>query len=126
MTSPRIFVCRGALVWHVRCCARAATAQLRAPHHRGVQMSLFEPLFGHIDRGNSGAKVREAEAFNDEHAFARYRYMLQTAPPETIEQAHADAFARLTPTQRRLALAELAKVTPSSQEDALYTGAEDP
>jgi hypothetical protein len=28
----------------------------------------------------------------DEQAIARYRYMLKTAPPETIEQAHAEAF----------------------------------
>ena len=38
----------------------------------------------------------------DEQAIERYRYMLNTAPPETIEQAHAEAFARLTPEQRRL------------------------
>jgi hypothetical protein len=30
---------------------------------------------------------------SDEQAIARYRYMLKTAPPETIEQAHAEAFA---------------------------------
>ena len=36
----------------------------------------------------------------DEQAIARYRYMLKTAPPETIEQAHAEAFAHLTPEHR--------------------------
>ena len=40
----------------------------------------------------------------DEPAVARYRYLLRTAPPEAIEQAHAEAFAQLTPEQRRLAL----------------------
>ena len=33
----------------------------------------------------------------DDQAIARYHYMLKTAPPETIEQAHAEAFAKLSP-----------------------------
>lgn len=45
----------------------------------------------------------------DEEALARYRYLLQTAPPEAIEQAHAEAFARLTPEQRRLVLQRLSE-----------------
>ncbi|CAA9576003.1 MAG: hypothetical protein AVDCRST_MAG18-2553 [uncultured Thermomicrobiales bacterium] len=53
----------------------------------------------------------------DEQAVERYRYMLRTAPPEAIEQAHEEAFARLTPEQRRLALDELTK-TASPQERA--------
>jgi hypothetical protein len=51
----------------------------------------------------------------DEQALARYRYMLQTAPPEDIERAHEEAFARLTPDQRRQALAALAQVVPPSE-----------
>lgn len=51
----------------------------------------------------------------DEQAVARYRYMLQTAPSEEIERAHEEAFARLTPDQRRQALAALAQVVPSSE-----------
>ena len=45
----------------------------------------------------------------DEQALARYRYMLATAPPEDIERAHEEAFARLTPEQRRQALGALAQ-----------------
>jgi hypothetical protein len=41
--------------------------------------------------------------------------MLQTAPPEDIERAHEEAFARLTPDQRRQALAALAQVVPPSE-----------
>ena len=38
----------------------------------------------------------------DEQALQRYRYMLKTAPPETIEQAHEEAFAKLRrPSERR-------------------------
>ena len=51
----------------------------------------------------------------DEQALARYRYMLQTAPPEEIERAHEEAFARLTPDQRRQALAALAQVVPPGE-----------
>ena len=51
----------------------------------------------------------------DEQAVARYRYMLQTAPPEEIERAHEEAFARLTPDQRRQALAALAQVVPPGE-----------
>ena len=45
----------------------------------------------------------------DEQAVERYRYMLRTAPPDAIERAHEEAFAKLTPEQRRLALDELTK-----------------
>ena len=56
---------------------------------------------------------------SDAQAVARYRYMLQTAPPETLEQAHTEAFAKLTPEQRRLALQQLADLTPESERAAL-------
>ncbi len=47
--------------------------------------------------GGTSAGNQAVEKSADEQALARYRYMLQTAPPETIEQAHAEAFAKLTP-----------------------------
>ena len=53
-----------------------------------------------------GGHVRGAQS-EDEAAIARYQYMLKTAPPETIEQAHAEAFAKLTPPQRQMVLKEL-------------------
>ena len=53
-----------------------------------------------------------SEASADEQAIERYRYLLRTAPPETIEQAHAEAFAQLTPEQRRRVLASLADAVP--------------
>jgi hypothetical protein len=51
----------------------------------------------------------------DEQALARYRYMLATAPPEEIERAHEEAFARLTPEQRRQALQALAQHVPPGE-----------
>ncbi|HKP51395.1 MAG TPA: hypothetical protein VJ183_01955 [Chloroflexia bacterium] len=55
------------------------------------------------------------EELTDEQAVERYRYMLRTAPPDAIEQAHAEAFARLTPEQRRAVLEELTKAAPEER-----------
>lgn len=63
----------------------------------------------------------------DAIAVERYRYMLKTAPPETLEQAHAEAFSRLTPEQRRMALASLASATPENERQAAQqVSADDP
>jgi hypothetical protein len=51
----------------------------------------------------------------DEAAVERYRYMLRTAPPETVEQAHAEAFAKLTPEQRQKVLADLSSEVPPAE-----------
>jgi hypothetical protein len=59
---------------------------------------------------------------SDEQAIERYRYMLRTAPPETIEQAHAEAFARLTESQRRAVLQGLKEVTPPREQAAAAAG----
>lgn len=57
----------------------------------------------------------------DEQAVARYRYMLQTAPPETIEEAHAEAFGKLTPEQRQMVLGELSKTLPENERRTQYS-----
>ena len=49
---------------------------------------------------------------DDELAIERYRYLLRTAPPQTIEQVHAEAFSRLTEPQRQQVLAELSAGLP--------------
>jgi hypothetical protein len=54
----------------------------------------------------------------DEQAIDRYRYLLRTAPPETIEEAHAEAFSKLTPEQRRMVLDELRASAPASERDS--------
>ena len=58
---------------------------------------------------------------NDRQAIERYRYMLRTAPPEAIERAHEEAFAQLSPEQRRAVLDEL-----SRQVDPSEIGGDDP
>jgi hypothetical protein len=51
----------------------------------------------------------------DEQAIERYRYLLRTAPPDKIEEAHAEAFAQLTPDQRQQVLTQLAAAVPPSE-----------
>ena len=54
----------------------------------------------------------------DEQAVERYRYLLRTAPPEAIEEAHAEAFAQLAPEQRRLVLEGLSRdLSPRERTD---------
>jgi hypothetical protein len=62
----------------------------------------------------------------DEQAIARYRYMLQTAPPETIEEAHREAFEKLTPEQRQMLLQQLSTQVPASERAAYGQNADDP
>jgi hypothetical protein len=55
----------------------------------------------------------------DEQAIERYQYLLRTAPPEALEQAHAEAFARLTPDQRAEVLRRFsASLSPAELADA--------
>jgi hypothetical protein len=62
----------------------------------------------------------------DGQALQRYRYMLRTAPPEMIEQAHEEAFAKLTPSQRAQVLRELSAETPEGERVALAGARDDP
>ena len=41
--------------------------------------------------------------------------MLRTAPPDDIERAHAEAFAQLSPEQRRVVLQELSQQVPPAE-----------
>jgi hypothetical protein len=84
-------------------------------------MGILDKLFG---RGEA-PQPRPAEwpgagapQSADEQAIARYRYMLKTAPPETIEQAHAEAFAKLTPEQRNMLLQQLSADMPDAERRA--------
>jgi hypothetical protein len=63
--------------------------------------------------GAAGAAGQGRSA--DDVAIERYRYLLRTAPPDAVEQAHAEAFAQLTPEQRRTVLAELGASVPPAE-----------
>jgi hypothetical protein len=88
-------------------------------------MGLLSRLLGSDDeRAPSRRFVPRPEARSpvgatDARAIERYRYMIKTAPPETIQQAHAEAFERLTPEQRRQLLHVLARVSPASESRLL-------
>lgn len=91
-----------------------------AQNRYGAQPHSPQPLGASTWSRSAGQTPRQP---SDEQALARYRYMLQTAPPEALEQAHEEAFAQLTPEQRRMALEQLAQATPENERAAL---SEDP
>ncbi|WP_345150365.1 hypothetical protein [Arthrobacter ginkgonis] len=77
-----------------------------APHDQGQYPGSSQP------KAAPGAPAASAE---DRAAIAKYRYMLQTAPPQDMERAHAEAFARLTPQQRALLQQELSDGLPPAE-----------
>ncbi len=79
-------------------------------------MGFLDRLFGSEPRQEPR---RPPPVNTDEQAVQRYRYMLETAPPETIEQAHEEAFAKLTPEQRRQVLSGLAAAAPTNERAAI-------
>src|SRR3954470_8753190 len=89
-----------------------------------TQRTPVPPQDGAFNAQQGGGRVYGQT--EDEQALARYRYMLKTAPPETIEQAHAEAFARLTPEQRRLLLEELRDAAPAAERAAVDRAGDDP
>jgi hypothetical protein len=66
----------------------------------------------------SASSPAAAGELTDEQALERYRYLVRTAPPEAIEQAHEEAFAKLTPEQRRTALRDLSAAVPEHERTA--------
>ena len=80
-------------------------------------MGLFDRILG-SQRPGAGQRPVHASTDADAQAIARYRYLVRTAPPEAIEQAHAEAFARLTPEQRRRLLDELGSELPATERAA--------
>src|SRR5262249_55060926 len=77
-------------------------------------MGFLDRILGKSASQPAGEQPREAQ-MSDEQAIERYRYLLRTAPPEAIEQAHAEAFAQLTPEQRARVLKELSEGLPPAE-----------
>jgi hypothetical protein len=89
-------------------------------------MGLLDRLFGRQRRDDGRGSANQhyqqqaprqtpREVLPDEQAVARYRYLLRTAPPEQIEQAHTEAFHQLTVDQRQQVLAQLAAAVPAGE-----------
>ncbi len=82
-------------------------------------MGFFDRLFGTDDQQQPQPTRanRSAARTDDEIAVERYRYLLRTAPPETIEQVHTEAFTKLTPEQRDLLFRELSENAAEAPRD---------
>ena len=67
-------------------------------------MGFWDSLFGNSRQVEADAPApgRSRRPTEDEYAVDRYRYLLRTAPPEEVERVHAEAFAKLTPAQRKI------------------------
>ena len=99
-------------------------------------MGILDKIFGSDDEAEQKRQDRlrrqpdedfsAANQAADEQAIARYRYMLKTAPPETIEQAHAEAFAKLMPRQRQMVLQRLAAELPEAERKIAAQSGDDP
>jgi hypothetical protein len=70
---------------------------------------------GGPDGWGSTPTASERPRTEDEQAVERYRYLLRTAPPERIEEVHAEAFERLTPEQRRMVYDEFTRTAPAGE-----------
>jgi hypothetical protein len=84
-------------------------------------MGFLDRLFGASDEraAQPARPVPPARQLSeDELAVERYRYLLRTAPPESIEAVHAEAFAKLTPQQRAEVYRTLAEQAPPGERIA--------
>ena len=82
-------------------------------------MGFLDRLFGRRS-GPEPTTARQPDTsppaeLTDEQAVERYRYLVRTAPPDAIEQAHEEAFAKLTPEQRQQALRDLSAAVPEHE-----------
>lgn len=77
-------------------------------------MGLFDRLFG-TEEQTTAPRPPQRPRTDDEIAVERYRYLLRTAPPEAIEQVHAEAFAKLTDEQRAMIFTELSQNAPAGE-----------
>ena len=95
-------------------------------------MGFFDRLFGTEPQQNAPAVPPYGQSYgqpngqqrvpvsvgarsDDEIALERYRYLLRTAPPETIEQVHREAYGQLTDEQRGMLLTELSASAPAGE-----------
>src|SRR5918994_5757388 len=78
-------------------------------------MGFLDRLLGRREPAASPAPTAASGPLTDEQAVERYRYLVRTAPPDALEQAHEQAFAALTPEQRQQALRDLSAEVPEQE-----------
>ena len=93
-------------------------------------MDFFKRLLGD-DNSATRTPVQQRPAARrdltqDEQAIERYRYLVRTAPPETIEEVHAEAFAKLTPEERQVVFQELTQDLPAGEQRTAIAAGDDP
>lgn len=82
-------------------------------------MGFFGKLLGIEDDRQRRMPAPAGAVDEDQQAIERYRYMVRTAPPETLEQAYTEGFAKLTPAQREKVRAELSETAPAEERAAI-------
>ncbi|MGO4782564.1 hypothetical protein [Cryobacterium sp. W22_MBD10_FK3] len=70
-------------------------------------MGFLDRLLGRPEQPEQPRPAAGPQRTDDEIAVERYRYLLRTAPPETIEQVHTEAFSKLTDQQRDVLFQQL-------------------
>lgn len=86
-------------------------------HAHPPQTTAFGTIDAHGQPASRPSRTGD-DRTEDDRAVERYRYLLRTAPPETIEQVHAEAFAKLSDEQRQRVLAELSGSLPPQERPA--------
>ncbi len=86
-------------------------------------MGFLDHVLGHKE--GPPRPVPEGAPLGDAQALERYRYLLRTAPPDAIEQAHAEAFSQLTQEQRAHVLRDLSEALQPGERVA-GVGQDDP
>ena len=85
-------------------------------------MGFFDFLLGRKEQSPTGDRPNRSNSApargEDEIAVERYQYLLRTAPPETIEQVHTEAFSKLTEEQRDILFRQLTETVEPSERPA--------
>ena len=81
-------------------------------------MGFLDRLLGRDEPERSPARPAAPKRTDDEIAVERYEYLLRTAPPETIEQVHTEAFSKLTEEQRDLLFRRLSENADAAERPA--------
>jgi hypothetical protein len=81
-------------------------------------MGFLDRLLGRPEQPEQPPRAAAPQRTDDEIAVERYRYLLRTAPPETIEQVHTEAFSKLTDEQRDLLFTQLSENAMAGERPA--------
>lgn len=96
----------------------ASRSTATPPVSRGAASDLRDADGRYTPPPAGGGEPVASGSDDDRQAVERYRYLLRTAPPETVEQVHAEAFGKLTPSQRQQVLQDLSSGLAPSERPA--------